>query len=78
MKKLKLGEAIGKGAFGTVFRALHLDTGQVYAVKQIKTNLMNPIELRDIMSEIDLLKNLYHENIVSYQGSHRRPITSIS
>ncbi|KAI8612622.1 kinase-like domain-containing protein [Chytriomyces sp. MP71] len=25
-------------------------------------------ELRDIMSEIDLLKNLYHENIVSYQG----------
>ncbi|KAJ3071279.1 hypothetical protein HDU98_005589 [Podochytrium sp. JEL0797] len=46
------------GAFGTVYKALHLDTGNVYAVKQIKTNMMGSLELRDIM----------HENIVSYQG----------
>ncbi|KAI9341339.1 kinase-like domain-containing protein [Obelidium mucronatum] len=68
MKRLKLGDAIGKGAFGVVFKALHLDTGKVYAVKQIKTSQMGSLELRDIMSEIDLLKNLYHDNIVSYQG----------
>ncbi|KAJ3405160.1 hypothetical protein HDU80_001836 [Chytriomyces hyalinus] len=68
MKRLKLGEAVGRGAFGVVFRALHLDTGQTYAVKQIKTDKMSSLELRGIMTEIDLLKNLYHENIVSYQG----------
>ncbi|KAJ3115294.1 hypothetical protein HK100_001408 [Physocladia obscura] len=45
-----------------------LFAGKVYAVKQIKTCHMNAVELREIMSEIDLLKNLYHENIVSYQG----------
>ncbi|KAF9152571.1 hypothetical protein BG015_005058 [Linnemannia schmuckeri] len=52
-----LGNCIGKGAFGSVWRGLH-DTGTTVAVKQIN--------LSDIPSaELD---NIMHANIVKYYG----------
>lgn len=52
----KLGECIGKGAFGSVFKALETTTGKVVAIKQIR--LSNESEILAIMMEIDLLKEL--------------------
>lgn len=63
-----LGDCLGKGAFGAVFRALNWDTGETVAVKQIKLSDIPKAELQVIMTEIDLLKNLNHSNIVKYQG----------
>jgi serine/threonine protein kinase len=51
-----------------VYRALNWNTGETVAVKQIKLADLPKSELRVIMLEIDLLKNLDHPNIVKYQG----------
>ncbi|CAB4384200.1 unnamed protein product [Rhizophagus irregularis] len=67
----QLGDCIGKGAFGSVYRALNWETGEVVAVKQVKISNIPKSELNFIMTEIDLLKNLNHQNIVQYKGRHK-------
>ncbi|KAF5382491.1 hypothetical protein D9615_003043 [Tricholomella constricta] len=64
----QLGDSLGKGAFGQVYRALNWATGETVAVKEIQLSNIPKAELGEIMSEIDLLKNLNHENIVKYKG----------
>lgn len=44
----KLGECIGKGAFGSVFKAFNWGTGEAVAVKQIKIADLPKSELRMI------------------------------
>ncbi|KAJ1915825.1 Protein kinase of the Mitotic Exit Network [Mycoemilia scoparia] len=63
----QLGDCIGKGAFGSVFRALSLKTGQVVAVKQVNLEgFPTKKEAEAAKKEIDLLSNLNHVNIVKY------------
>ncbi|KAJ7202878.1 hypothetical protein GGX14DRAFT_653362 [Mycena pura] len=64
----QLGDSLGKGAFGQVYRALNWATGETVAVKEIQLSNIPKGELGEIMSEIDLLKNLNHSNIVKYKG----------
>ncbi|KAJ7243744.1 hypothetical protein C8J57DRAFT_60548 [Mycena rebaudengoi] len=64
----QLGDSLGKGAFGQVYRALNWATGETVAVKEIQLSTIPKSELGEIMSEIDLLKNLNHANIVKYKG----------
>ncbi|KAL1639820.1 Protein kinase of the Mitotic Exit Network [Diplodia intermedia] len=64
----QLGDCLGKGAFGSVYRALNWGTGETVAIKQVKLADLPKNELRVIMLEIDLLKNLNHPNIVKYHG----------
>ncbi|KAJ5747824.1 uncharacterized protein N7511_009520 [Penicillium nucicola] len=68
LQDYQLGDCLGKGAFGSVYRALNWNTGETVAVKQIKLTDLPKSELRVIMLEIDLLKNLDHPNIVKYHG----------
>ena len=75
IKDYQLGDCLGKGAFGSVYRALNWGTGETVAVKQIKLADLPKSELRVIMLEIDLLKNLDHPNIVKYQGFVKTPET---
>lgn len=64
--KYQLGDQIGKGAVGQVFRGLDLENGTMVAVKQIiKSHLKNE-QMKAILGEIELLKRLNHENIVKY------------
>ncbi|EXJ86026.1 STE/STE11/CDC15 protein kinase [Capronia coronata CBS 617.96] len=75
LKDYQLGDCLGKGAFGSVYRALNWGTGETVAVKQIKLADLPKSELRVIMLEIDLLKNLDHPNIVKYHGFVKTPET---
>lgn len=67
----QLGDSLGKGAFGSVYRGLNWMSGETVAVKQVRLGSMPQGELREIMAEIDLLKNLKHPNIVKYKGSEK-------
>lgn len=69
--RYELGEEIGRGAFGQVFKATCVKDGSVVAIKQISLSGMSPDRLVDIMQEIDLLKKLNHENIVKYIESFK-------
>lgn len=72
------GTLIGQGSFGSVFLALHAVTGELMAVKQVEvpsnsnSNLDKKKEsmVAALKREIDLLRDLQHENIVQYLGSN--------
>ncbi|KAH0362370.1 hypothetical protein KCU84_g6615, partial [Aureobasidium melanogenum] len=68
LKDYQLGDCLGKGAFGSVYRALNWGTGETVAIKQVKLADLPKGQSRAIMMEIDLLKNLNHPNIVKYNG----------
>jgi serine/threonine protein kinase len=73
LKDFQLGDCLGKGAFGSVYRALNWGTGETVAIKQVRLENLGAADLKTIMLEIDLLKNLSHENIVRYNGFVKSP-----
>ncbi|KAL1412966.1 Protein kinase of the Mitotic Exit Network [Vanrija albida] len=68
LSNYQLGDLLGRGASGNVYRALNFLTGETVAIKSISLLSLPPSSLPDIMSEIDLLKNLNHPNVVKYKG----------
>ncbi|KAF8202162.1 hypothetical protein BJ912DRAFT_431034 [Pholiota molesta] len=67
----QLGNCIGKGQFGSVYRALNLNTGQMVAVKRIRLEGLKEEEVTTLMREVDLVKSLSHPSIVKYEGMAR-------
>ncbi|PWZ01635.1 hypothetical protein BCV70DRAFT_145927, partial [Testicularia cyperi] len=64
----QLGNCIGRGQFGSVYRALNLNSGQMVAVKRIKLDGRSDDEVTELMNEVDLLKSLTHPSVVKYEG----------
>lgn len=67
------GRLIGQGAFGKVFHALNLDTGDFMAVKQVLSGGQESTPQQkksndSLQREIELLSELDHDNIVRYFG----------
>lgn len=63
MEKYKTIKTLGDGAFGTVYKATNIKTGEVVAIKKMKqkyTSWNECIELREIKS----LRKLNHSNII--------------
>jgi mitogen-activated protein kinase kinase kinase len=70
------GALIGKGSFGSVFLAMDSQRGLLMAVKQVELptgSTQNEERKKGMLTalerEIDLLKDLQHENIVQYLDS---------
>jgi serine/threonine protein kinase len=61
---------IGQGAFGKVFHALNLDTGEFMAVKQVISGqeAQQKKQNESLEREIELLRDLHHDNVVRYIG----------
>ncbi|KAF9947129.1 hypothetical protein BGZ70_002861, partial [Mortierella alpina] len=59
---------MGRGQFGSVYKALNLVTGQMVAVKRIKIDGLKENQMDMLMQEVDLLKSLAHPSIVKYEG----------
>lgn len=64
----QMGNCIGRGQFGSVYRALNLNSGQMVAVKRIKLQGRSEDEVTQLMNEVDLLKRLTHPSVVKYEG----------
>ncbi|KAJ3293316.1 hypothetical protein HK104_004582 [Borealophlyctis nickersoniae] len=64
----QLGNCIGRGQFGAVYKALNMETGRVVAMKRIPLADQGKEGIADLMTEVDLLKSLSHPNIVKYEG----------
>ena len=63
-----LGEKIGSGSFGEVFKGLN-NSGKLFAVKRMRIPDGRSEELLNLANEIDLMRNMSHPNIVSYIGT---------
>ena len=63
--KYIIGDMLGKGAFGKVYKAIDITTGNTVAVKQIVVK--NKVVPEEDLNEIRLLKRLKHPNIVEYK-----------
>ncbi|XP_046859283.1 mitogen-activated protein kinase kinase kinase 2-like [Xenia sp. Carnegie-2017] len=73
-KNWKLGRLLGTGAFGQVFLCHDTDNGRELAVKQIDTGITTTAQQKEINTlevEIDLLKTINHNAIVSYYGTQQ-------
>eukprot|EP00007_Cunea_sp_BSH-02190019_P004168 CAMPEP_0174230878 /NCGR_PEP_ID=MMETSP0417-20130205/1537_1 /TAXON_ID=242541 /ORGANISM="Mayorella sp, Strain BSH-02190019" /LENGTH=498 /DNA_ID=CAMNT_0015308647 /DNA_START=101 /DNA_END=1594 /DNA_ORIENTATION=- len=65
----KIGERLGKGAFGSVYKGLNVETGDFAAIKQLDLEDVPEEEKKNIFSELDLLAKLDHPNIVKMLDS---------
>ena len=59
----QLGEVVGEGAFGTVRRAVRLDSRQQVVIKELKISKFGTSK-SDYLQEVSILSQLSHENIV--------------
>jgi serine/threonine protein kinase len=63
-----LGDCLGEGSFGRVFRAEHRQGKFELAVKIVSCS-HDPEELKMLESELEILRQCRHENVVTYFGS---------
>jgi calcium-dependent protein kinase len=63
-KYYKLGELMGKGSFGKVYKVLHYPTNQLRAMKQVMKDKINPEDEKNLEKEIEVLAQLDHPNII--------------
>lgn len=74
----RVGDTLGKGGFGKVMKALHLEEQQYYAIKYIpesKTSSTSPSlndaararHMESFRKEIDILKRIQHPHIVQFK-----------
>ncbi|KAI8374574.1 kinase-like domain-containing protein [Radiomyces spectabilis] len=64
-RQYQLGNCIGKGQFGSVYRALDIQTGEIVAIKRIKLSEVEDVQ-EEVMQEVDLLKGMASSSIVQY------------
>uniref|UniRef100_A0A4W3GS59 non-specific serine/threonine protein kinase n=1 Tax=Callorhinchus milii TaxID=7868 RepID=A0A4W3GS59_CALMI len=59
-------EKLGEGSYGSVFKAIHKESGQVVAIKQV------PVEsdLQEIIKEISIMQQCDSAYVVNYYGSY--------
>ncbi len=61
----QLKEKIGKGSYADVYKGTHKVTGQKYAIKTISKDILSePKLLAGLESEIKIMREFVHENIV--------------
>ncbi|KAI9817008.1 MAG: Serine/threonine-protein kinase ulk2 [Phylliscum demangeonii] len=61
----KIQTDIGKGSFASVFRAIHMKTQEIVAIKSVDLHKLNKKLKENLYSEIHILKNLHHPHIVA-------------
>lgn len=66
----ELIEVVGSGTYGDVYKARHVETSQVAAVKIIKLEPGDNFAV--IQQEILMMKSCVHPNIVAFYGSYLR------
>ena len=57
---------IGKGNFGSISKILRKIDNKILVWKELDYSLMSEKEKQNIVSEVNILKELHHPNIVQY------------
>ena len=73
MGMYRLGEQVGAGSFATVWKAVHVETGEEVAVKQINLKRLNRKLRESLESEIAILQHTRHANIIRLHDIIKEP-----
>ncbi|KAM7446259.1 Serine/threonine-protein kinase 36 [Porites harrisoni] len=73
MERYHILELIGEGSFGKVYKGRKKYSGQVVALKFIPKVGRSEKELKNLQREIDIMRNLEHENIIKLLDSFATP-----
>ncbi|CAD6244144.1 unnamed protein product [Miscanthus lutarioriparius] len=68
----KKGKLLGSGTFGQVYLGFNSESGKFCAIKEVQVILddsQSKERLRQLKQEVDMLRQLSHQNIVQYYGS---------
>eukprot|EP01094_Clydonella_sp_ATCC50884_P023277 TRINITY_DN5531_c0_g1_i1.p1 TRINITY_DN5531_c0_g1~~TRINITY_DN5531_c0_g1_i1.p1 ORF type:complete len:829 (-),score=238.19 TRINITY_DN5531_c0_g1_i1:264-2750(-) len=65
--ELNIGEKIGRGGFGVVYKGFW--KGKPVAVKKVHSDEMDDGELASFRSEVELMRELSHENVLTCLGA---------
>ncbi|CAL4066858.1 unnamed protein product, partial [Meganyctiphanes norvegica] len=57
---------LGEGSYGSVYKALHKESGQVLAIKQVPIDT----DLQEIIKEISIMQQCDSPYVVKYYGSY--------
>jgi len=69
----EIGEEIGSGTVGTIYRAIHRQTGDVYALKLLSPAVSNSeLVVSRFWREMMILERLDHPNILAYYGGGKK------
>ncbi|CAG8513293.1 6118_t:CDS:2 [Paraglomus occultum] len=68
MEELKYIEELGKGQYGTVQKVLHMPTGAIMAMKEIRLEL-DENKLNQILMELDILHKSNSAYIIEFYGA---------
>jgi len=63
-KYKKIDKPLGEGTYGVVYKARHVDTGEVVALKKIRLEVEDEGVPSTALREISVLKTLDHPNVV--------------
>ncbi|KAH9829093.1 kinase-like protein [Rhodofomes roseus] len=63
-------DVIGTGSFGIIRKVRRKSDGQVFARKELNFERMSERDRKQIVSEVNILKDLNHEHIVRYHDRH--------
>ncbi len=67
MENFQLGEKLGSGAFGSVYKVKRKEDSKIYAMKIVKISLLGAKERENALNEIRILYSLTHPNIIGYK-----------
>lgn len=69
LDEYELQDVLGVGTVGTIYSAIHRQSGQRVAIKKLHASLGNdPLIRARFKREMSILQRLNHPNIVSYEG----------
>ncbi|GIL66257.1 hypothetical protein Vafri_19869 [Volvox africanus] len=73
IRNWEIQEVVGSGSFAIVWRARHVTSGALAAVKEILSDRLNKKLHESLESEIAVLQRLKHANIVGLLDLHKEP-----
>ncbi|KAI3768547.1 hypothetical protein L2E82_19331 [Cichorium intybus] len=61
-------EKIGQGTYSCVYRARHIESGKMVALKKVRFDILLPESIKFMAREIRILRTLDHPNIIKLEG----------
>jgi len=67
-----IGNLLGQGQFGSVYKALNTVNGHMIAIKRISLEGHSEDKISNLICKVEVLKRLDHPGIVKYLGIQRK------